>query len=40
MLKDVQEFWNEMGETGAGITQEDEINMDKENPFMNRWGMF
>jgi hypothetical protein len=28
-----------MGETGAGITREDEINMDKENAFTNKWGM-
>jgi len=38
MLEDVQEFQNEMGETGAGITREDEINMDQENPFTNKWG--
>jgi hypothetical protein len=27
-----------MGETGAGITSEDQINMDEENEFMNKWS--
>lgn len=27
-----------MGETGAGISNADEINEDWENPFTNAWG--
>ena len=27
-----------MGETGAGITSEDQVNLDKENDFMNKWS--
>jgi hypothetical protein len=29
-----------MGETGAGITSADEINMDETNDFTNKWGMY
>lgn len=29
-----------MGETGAGITRADEIDMTKENHFTNKWGMY
>jgi hypothetical protein len=29
-----------MGETGAGITAEDEVNMDEENDFMNKWSEY
>jgi hypothetical protein len=27
-----------MGETGAGITAEDQIRMDEENEFTNKWS--
>jgi hypothetical protein len=27
-----------MGETGAGITSEDQINMDEDNEFLNKWS--
>jgi len=27
-----------MGETGAGISTEDQINMDDDNDFMNKWS--
>jgi len=27
-----------MGQTGAGIAKEDEINMEISNQFMNKWG--
>jgi len=30
----------EMGETGAGITSEDQINMEVSNEFTNKWGKF
>lgn len=29
-----------MGKTGAGITSEDQINMDEENNFMNKWSVY
>jgi hypothetical protein len=29
-----------MGETGAGITRADEIDMTKENHFTNKWGAY
>jgi len=31
---------NIMGEMGASITSEDQINMDKPNDFTNKWGMY
>jgi len=31
---------DEMGETGAGITREDEINMDVKNAFTTKWGSY
>ena len=31
---------NTMGETGAGITSEDQINMDNPNNFTNKWGTY
>ena len=27
-----------MGETGAGITSEDQIDMDQDNEFLNKWS--
>lgn len=29
-----------MGETGAGIDAEDEIDMTEENTFTNKWGTY
>jgi hypothetical protein len=29
-----------MGETGAGITSEDQINMDQDNEFTNKWSTY
>jgi hypothetical protein len=29
-----------MGETGAGITSEDQINMSVSNAFTNKWGKY
>jgi hypothetical protein len=29
-----------MGETGAGISSEDQINMDIPNQFTTKWGKF
>ena len=29
-----------MGETGAGITRADEIDMTQENHFTNKWGTY
>jgi hypothetical protein len=31
---------NTMGETGAGITSEDQINVDTPNNFTNKWGTY
>jgi hypothetical protein len=31
-------YVTELGETGAGITSADEINMEKPNKFTNKWG--
>ena len=39
MAKDVQKYQDEMGETGAGIVHEDEIDMSLENSFTRSWGM-
>ncbi|KAG2081072.1 uncharacterized protein F5147DRAFT_661003 [Suillus discolor] len=33
-------YMDEMGETGAGITREDEINMDVKNSFTTKWGVY
>ncbi|KAG2084741.1 uncharacterized protein F5147DRAFT_782369 [Suillus discolor] len=32
-------YMDEMGETGVGITQEDEINMDVKNSFTTKWAI-
>ena len=29
-----------MGETGAGITSEDQIDMDQDNDFTNKWSTY
>ena len=29
-----------MGETGAGITREDEIDMSQDNAFTTKWGTY
>ena len=38
MMQDVCKYQDEMGETGAGITCEEEINMELNNSFTNKWG--
>ena len=35
-----RKYMDEMGETGAGITREDEINMDIKNSFTTKWGSY
>jgi len=40
MSKDVCKYQDEMGEMGAGIFHEMEIDMDLDNPFTRSWGMF
>ncbi|KAF8235969.1 hypothetical protein L208DRAFT_1253789 [Tricholoma matsutake] len=39
MTQDVRKYCNKMWETGAGITHEEEINMELDNPFMNKWAV-
>ena len=36
----MREHLNAMGETRAGMTSEDQINMDEENEFMNKWSKY
>jgi hypothetical protein len=36
-VKKTCEHLQTMGETGAGISSEDQINMDEENGFFNKW---
>ena len=38
MAKIAAEYKKEMGETGAGITNKDEIDMSVDNVFTNKWG--
>ena len=38
MTQDVHKYQDKMGETGAGITCEEEINMELDNSFTNKWG--
>jgi hypothetical protein len=38
MTQDVRKYREEMGQTGAGIQQEEEIDMNLNNAFTNRWG--
>jgi len=38
MTKIAVEYKGEMGESGAGITNEDEIDMSVDNAFTNKWG--
>jgi ABC-type ATPase with predicted acetyltransferase domain len=38
MTQDVRKHQDEMGETGTGITHEEEINMELDNTFTNKWG--
>ncbi|KAF8223533.1 hypothetical protein L208DRAFT_1316273, partial [Tricholoma matsutake] len=40
MTQDVCKYWDKMGETGAGITCEEEINMELNNSFTNKCGDF
>ena len=39
-MKKTREHLTTMGETGAGITSEDQINMDDDNEFMNKWSEY
>ncbi|KAF8073402.1 hypothetical protein FPV67DRAFT_1666168 [Lyophyllum atratum] len=39
MVRTCRQYTREMGETGAGITQEDEIDMSLNNEFTNKWGL-
>jgi hypothetical protein len=38
LVKKTCEHMIAMGETGAGITSEDQINMDEDNEFTNKWS--
>lgn len=38
MTKDVRKYRDEMGETGAGIFLEEEIDADADNLFTRSWG--
>jgi len=33
-----QGYIHDMGQTGAGISNEDKVNMEMNNKFMNKWG--
>ena len=37
-MKKTREHLKAMGETGAGITSEDQVNLEEENDFMNKWS--
>ncbi|KAG1753547.1 uncharacterized protein EDB91DRAFT_1242530 [Suillus paluster] len=39
MSKITRKYMDEMGETGAGITREDKINMDVKNSFTTKWAI-
>jgi hypothetical protein len=39
MVKDVHKYRDEMGETGAGIVHEEEIDMSLDNSLTSSWGM-
>jgi len=38
LVKETSKYIAEMGETGAGINAEDQIDMEKPNTFTNKWG--
>jgi hypothetical protein len=38
MTQDIRKYREEMGQTGAGIEREEDINMNVNNVFTNRWG--
>ena len=38
MMHDVHKYWDAMGETGAGIVHEEEINMEVDNKLTRSWG--
>lgn len=40
MSEITRKYMEEMGETGAGITREDEINMNVKNVFTTKWGTY
>jgi hypothetical protein len=40
MTKITNEHKATMGETGAGITREEEIDMSQENVFTTKWGTY
>jgi hypothetical protein len=39
MTQDVRKYRDEMGETGAGIVDEAEIDMERDNAFTQSWGV-
>jgi len=39
MTQDVCKYQDEMGETGAEIVEEEEIDMEKDNKLAWSWGM-
>ena len=39
-MKKTREHLKAMGETGAGITCEDQLNMDEENDLVNKWSAY
>jgi hypothetical protein len=40
MTKDVRKYRDMMGETGAGIIHEDDIDMESNNSLTQSWGRF
>jgi hypothetical protein len=40
MIEITNKYINEMGETGAGITREDQIDMSQVNTFTTKWGTY
>ena len=40
LVKETQKHILELGQTGEGITSEDQINMDLQNEFTNKWGQY
>lgn len=40
MTKDVRKYRDMMGETGAGIIREEDIDMERSNSLTQSWGTF
>ena len=40
MVKKARRHRDAMGETGEGISSRDEIDMSRNNVFMNKWGTY